>query len=352
MKYVAGTDKRHGDFMLPWVFNDGRPRFWLQSPSGKEASFRFTGLAVSTSYTLNVSWLLARQITTDSISATSDASGNATFNCSSIGLSRKGYVALSMNNLNISAGVTIRVTDQSSTGFCHEAAPDFWDEIGSIDSIRVNSMSLMCSDRTNELTTQGDIMSYQCSGGVAWDELYGLNTGTGNLDPYTAITGQTKLCYKGFYKKGKYLPAKSSGDARETQFIELGDSTNPWDLPPIQFQNQLNFVTIGYNSHVNTGALIGEWTIVHHVEGESESQWRDSRPPLMHPDVLKEARHLLSAQEYDFENVSHLSKIWNIIKGIGKAALPVASSMIPMLPPQFQIPAALGAQFAGNLFNQ
>jgi len=351
LKYVPGTDKRHGDFMLPWVFNDGRPRMWVQSPVGKEAKFVFSGLAASTAYTLNVSWLCAKQVTIDAITVTTSPGGIGTFDCAALGLARKGYVALTMGTI-LGPGVSLRITDQSPTGFCHEAAPDFWDEIGSLDAIRVNSMSLMVSDRTNELTTQGDVQSYQCSGGITWDELYGLQSAAGNVDPYSAITGQTKLCYKGPYKKGKYLPAKSSADLSETKMIQLGDSSNPWDLPPIVVSQQLNFVTVGYNSHVIAGTLIGEWTYVWHVEGESESQWRDSRSPSMHPNVLTEAKHLLSAQEYDFENVSHLAKIWNIIKGVGKAVLPVAQSMIPMLPPQFQVPAYLGSQVAGNLFNQ
>lgn len=350
-KWVAGTDKRHGDFMCPWQFNDGRQRGWLQSPVANPARVIITGLSASTAYTLTCNGLVGKQVTVDGITATSSPGGVATFLFSSLGVSRQGYYAFSLS-ASIPAGGTVTIEDNSPTGVCHLAAPGFWDTIGDIDSIRVNSMSLMLSDRTNMLNTQGDVVAYQSSGGVTWDELIGMQTAGANLDPYSAITSYTKLCYKGEYKKGRYLPAKSSADARETVFIELGDSSNPWDIPPIIVADQLNFLYIGFNSHLaGASSLIGEWTAVMHVEGESESQWRDSQAPRMHPDSLKEAKHLLSDKEYDFENPSHLSKIWGFIKDIGKAILPAAQMMIPALPPQFQAPAYLGSQFAGALFN-
>jgi hypothetical protein len=346
------ANSRHGAFFCPWQFNDGRNRFWFQNIASAPSTITITGLTASTAYTLVLNWVIGKQQTSETITVTSNGSGTAVFDLTALGAARKGYLSLSMQS-TLPAGATITYLDNSTTGVCHLAAPDFWTGLPSLDSIRTNSYSLMCSDRTNELVTQGDIVSYQVSGGITWDELIGMVLIGGSLDPYSSVTSQTKLCYKGAYKKGRYIPAKSSADPREAQLIQLGDTSDPWDLPPIIVAEQLNFLYIGYNSHVNptTGSLIGEWTMASHVEGETESQLFNSQSGTMHPDVLKEAKHFLSDKEYDFENISHLSKIWNVIKGVGKALLPAASAAIPFLPPQFQVPAALGAQFANGLFN-
>jgi hypothetical protein len=351
LQYVAGTDKRHGQYVAPWVFNDGIPRFWLQSPVGKEASIRITLLNASTAYTMNVNWLCGKQQVIDGITATSDASGTIIFNFSSIGTARQGYVYFSLTS-GSGAGCTVRITDQSTTAVTHNAAPGFWDTIADIDSIRVNSFSLMCSDRSADLTTQGDIVGYQSSGGVGWDEVLGLAPGhPGGLDPYTAITAQTKLCFKGAYKRGRYYPVKSSADPREADLLDIGDSTAPWDIPPINFQEQMNFLIIAYNTKQTSAAIIGEWTMAMHCEYETESQWRNAQKAIMHPDVLKEAKHAIAGVDFDFENPSHLAKVWNIVKRAAKHILPYANAATVALPPQFQVPARLGLSAAELLMD-
>lgn len=348
VKYVSGN-KRHGDYMSPWVFNDGAKRFWAQSPNGSALSITVSGLAASTSYTFRLSWLLGKQVQIDNVTATSSAGGVW---IGSIPAPRAGYLSI-MPSTGLPSSFTVAFTDNSATGVCHLAAPNFWDSIADIDSIRVNSLSLMCSDRTNAFKTQGDIVAYQASGGVNWDETLRLvPTTTGGNDPYTTITTNTKLCHKGEYKKGRYIPYKPTADPREVEFLDIGDSTAPWDLPPVTFSEQVNYLIIGYNSNLNgADKLIGEWTMNMHIEGESESQWRDSRPPTMHPDVLKEAKHAIAPLVFDFENPSHLAKIWAAIKGVGRIILPYASAATAALPPQYQAGAQAGLTLARMAFN-
>lgn len=350
-KWLAGY-KRHGDYACPWVFEDGLPRFWLQSvptlaaPVAGPAQIQLTGALPSSAYGMYVDMQLGKQRVAFSVNATTDASGTAVF---TFPANRQGYCSISFTAA-LGPNFTLTTFDQSSHAVCHLAAPNFWDNVADVDSIRVNSLALMYSDRTSEFTTQGDIVAYQVSGGIGWDELLALQPSTtGSNDPYSAIVSQTKLCYKGKYKNGRYLPIKSSGDARETSFIELGDATAPWDIPPISFNEQLNFIIIAYNANLTTGRLIGEWSMMMHVEGESESQWRDSQKPTMHPDVLKEARHLVSGLELDLENPKHIAFIWGILKKVTQTVLPYASAATAALPPQYQSGARIALGVANYL---
>lgn len=348
-RYSVGSP-RHGAFLMPWLFNDNQKRIWIQSPNGSAAQITMSGLAASTSYTLRLNWLLGKQQISESVAATSSAGGVWTGVCAA---PRAGYVSIYAASA-LPANYTIAFTDNSATGICHLAAPNFWETLNDIDALRINSLSLMCSDRTNALTTQGDICAYQASGGVNWDETLRLVPNTaGNNDPYTAIVSNTKLCHKGEYKKGRYLPYKPTADPREVEYLDIGDSTNPWDIPAVEFSQQTNYLIIGYNSNL-VGAstkLIGEWTMCMHVEGESESQWRDSRAPTMHPDVLKEAKHAIAPIVFDFENPSHLAKIWSAIRNVGRIILPYASAATAALPPQYQAGAQAGLTLARMAFN-
>lgn len=345
IRHVAGY-KRHGDYMCPWVFDDGLPRFWLQSPAGSQAQFQATGLTPSVSTTFNLDCQLGKQRVTIPVTATTDGSGTAVF---TLPASRAGYMSMSCTTV-IPAGATFILFDQSQYAVRHLAAPNFWANVADIDSIRVNSLALMYSDRTSEFTTQGDIVAYQASGGVGWDEVLKLDPSTtGSNDPYTAITANTRLCFRGKYKNGRYLPIKSSADPREATFIELGDSTAPWDLKPIIFGDQLNYLIFAFNANLSAGKLVGEWSMMMHVEGESESQWRDSQTPTMHPDILKEARHIVAGLTLDLENPKHLAFLWNVIKKVTQTVLPYASAATSALPPQYQAGARIGLGLANYL---
>lgn len=344
--------KRHGDYMVPWVFADGFRRFWFQS-AGISSQIVVSSLTPGQNYTLHLEWLCGKATQADDVMATANGSGVAIFD---VPMGRMGYVTLTPVVVNWVAGFSVKIFDNSTTAVCHLAAPGFWDAIADIDAIRVNSMSLMYSDRTNMLTTQGDIVAYQCSGGISWDELMRFTPLSSNVDPYSAITSFTKNCYKGEYKNGRYLPAKSSADPRESDLIDIGDASGPWDIEPIMFSEQLNYLVIAFNSRLQVGgtvSLIGEWTYCAHVEYETESQWRMSLCPTMHPDILKEAKHAIAAAEFDFENPKHLAKIWKIVKNVGRLLLPYASAATVAIPnPAVRTAARLGLDAASVLIGQ
>jgi len=350
MTYLSGFAK-HGPAFVPWRFADGFDRVFVQSEAavGQAAlsSFTVTGLTPSTSYTLNLYVTFAGQNSVVPITATSSSGGVGLFN---IPAGTMGYASLGFGTA-LGAGCTITYSDNSLNSICHLAVPDLFAVLNAIDSLRVNSASLMLTDTTNVLTSQGKCASYQASGADTWESQIGFNATTfgGGLDVYTSLVSKNKNAFSGpFLKKGRYMPLKSTADPRDANLVPLGDEANASDIPYIDATQQLPMVIIAYNTGITT-ALNGEWTAWYHVEGESESEWFDTRAPLMHPAVLVEARHLLSPLDYDFENRTHIAKIWDWIKGAAQKVIPVASQFLPLLPPQYQAPAAAGLGLANYL---
>lgn len=314
---TAGID-RHGDYYLPWIFADGLPRFWFGTETSNASTVLMTGLTASTGYTLKISVLLNGVVVQKTFTATSDAGGIATFTINSTmnGFCAFGVYVTATGVFARPSLTQLRDNSKGMTRFL--AAPQFWQNFVDIDSIRTNAASLMYSDRTASQFSQGDICSYQASGGDPFEKLLGCQgpLDYSALDPYGTVPS-FQNGFKGPYKKGKYIPLKLIDDPREHQLINISDSSQPWDLPPIVFANQTDYLFIGFNfglSQAGAPTPMGEWTAVEGDEGECDSQWRETKIPHLHPDVLKEVRFAFSQQKCDFENPSHLSRIWSWVK--------------------------------------
>lgn len=309
---------KHGENFVPWIFADGSSRMFLVSEVLNPAVIAVAALTPLTNYTLKVEFLLGNDYQTLTAAVASDAAGIASFTLPAQNI--MGYAAF---QLLLTAGLapqtvgSFTVSDRALFCVRHLAAPGFWQNITDVDAVRVNAASLMYSDRTASSWSQGDICSYQGSGGEPWERCLGNpvpNTFNG-VDPYGYVPSFNKG-YKGAYKKGKFIPLKLTDDPREQQYVNLMDAQAPWELPPIVYTDQLDFLFIGFNfgaSGATASIPMGEWTSVDGMEGESESQWRQVKNPKTHPDVLKEARYVFSQVECDFENVSHVKAIWDWI---------------------------------------
>lgn len=317
--YVSGHD-RHEEFYLPWIFADELPRLWFQNEAANPSSLTVTGLTAATSYTVTVSFLLAGIYLSVTVAAITDGFGVGTFT-----LAATDYAGFAVFRLALTATPTTYITapsmamNDNSRGMVRFlAAPQFWQEIAAVDAIRTNFASLMYSDRTAKNFSQGDICSYQASGGDSFEKMLGA-TGPAaftGLDPYGSVPSFNDG-FKGPYNKGKYIPLKFRGDPREEQMQNIADSTEAWEIEPIKFSDQMDYLYIGFNfgpSTVGAPVPMGEWTGVEGDEGETESQWKETKVPSTHPDVFKEAKWCFSQVKADFENPSHLSKIWSWVK--------------------------------------
>lgn len=318
MAYSSGFE-RHGDFYLPWVFADQRTRVWFQSESARPSTVTMSGLTAATSYTLTLHAVLNGVALSLILVAISDGAGIVVFTVTG---ELAGYCAFRLA-ATAAIGVylgssTMSLEDNSQGMVQHLAAPQFWQEITSVDSIRTNAASLMYSDRTASQFSQGDICSYQASGGDVWEKMLAPSGPAGFLscDPYGQVPSFNNG-YKGPYKKGKYIPLKFVDDPREQQMRNISDSSEPYEIAPIVQEESTDYLFIGFNfglSQAGAPTPMGEWTAVEGDEGETESQWKETRVPDMHPDVLKEAKYCFSQVKCDFENPSHLSKIWSWVK--------------------------------------
>ena len=353
-KYVVGSGfATHGDYLVPWVFEDGIPRVWFQSETANNSSVGMSGLAATTSYILTISGQLNGVETSVGITATSDGSGNVAFSTISqfVGYA-KFRVAASATPNNFLSPTSVTFTDNSTTKVAHLALPQFWTNFQDIDSVRINAASLMYSDRTADQYSQGDIVAYQASGGDTWEKFIGVGT-TGSssaqgLDTYTSVTAYQDM-YEGKYKKGRFIPLKPSDDPRELELLNISEAGNAYEIPPIDFARQRNFLYIGFNvGTLGSGvpSPIGKFTAWYGIEGESESQWRETRIPTVHPDVLKEAKWIFAQAKCDFENPSHLKAIWDWVKKNAPHILDVVDMVGPMLPPNISVPLRAGSTAA------
>jgi len=341
---------RHDYVMVPVFYKDAIRRLWFQNESANPSQLAFTGLAVTTLYTFEINWLCDGKIVIDIVSGTSDSGGALTITLGAN--NRTGYMALRpTGGTNTAAQVAISLIDKSKNCFAHKALPGLIVSASDSDNMRVNAASIMLSDRTNAFISQGNCLAYQAGGGEDWTSVLDLKVDTPqSLDPYKLAEVSQKP-FTGVYKKGRYLPLKPAANPQEDVMIELFDDGEMTSISPVDMSLQTDYLYVAYNvGELPDGAQPrAEWTLVWDIEGETESQWKDSEIPTTHPDVIKEARYIFSQQVCDFENPSHLSKIWDWVKRNAPKVLRLTDAIIPALPPQYQAPAMFASNTAKGL---
>jgi len=327
--YVSGW-ARHGTSFIPWIFKDGYTRIFVQSETGNQAALQAGGLTPVTSYTFNISWYFAGLYRQDAVTGTTDAGGNVSIN---LPAGRMGYIAIqTVSALN---GATFDIADQSANAMRHLMLTDLADNLADIETLRVNAVSAMWSDRTAEQFAQGECVSYQASGSEEWAEFIQATPTTdasAALDPYSKVATFNDM-HKGAFKKGRYLPLKPSEDPRERNYVQLGATEQ--SIAPIRYDQVTDYVYLGWNAGVlasGSGTTIGEVTVVHAVEGVSESQWRSTDVCRIPKRVFDDAVYVMAQVDADFENINHLSKLWNFFKRALPIAVNVADQIAPMLP--------------------
>jgi len=353
--YVGGQ-QTHGANYVAWVFSDGGTRFWFQNESASTSSVVITGLTASTGYTLTIDFFFAGVNTVITINATSDVTGSATFQLPASNL--VGYalfkVAVTATGAAVADVNSLTLNDNSTTKVRHLALPFFWTTINDIDCVRINSASLMNSDRTAENYSQGDNVAFQAAGADAWDKMLGASgPANQNLDPYSTCANFNDK-FEGPYKKGRYIPLKSTGDPRERQMLDMATDSDIWEITPINVTEQLDYLYVGFNVGVlgsGVPAPMSKWIAACHVEGEAESQWRETRIPNCHPDIVKEAEWAFSQVKCDFENPSHLSRIWAWVKANAPHILDAVGLASNVLPPQARIPIQTGTGVTRAIMN-
>lgn len=343
---TSGWD-RHDNIMVPVVYRDGRSRVWFQSESSNPSQISMTGLVASTAYTLTVNWVSNGVSQDDSYNFTTDVAGAFTVTLAAV--DRLGYVSLVLNQSR--SNITITMIDNSKEAFCHKPVPGLLQSAADVDNMRVNAASLMLSDRSSAFVSQGKCLSYQAGGGEDWTSLLSLPpTGNLSIDPYS-IAAKSQKPFTAAYKEGRYIPLKPVNNPQEEVMLEMFDDGDPESISPINMSLATDYLFVAYNigGAVDNAAPAGEYTMVWHVEGETESQWKNNEIPTTHPDSYKDAKYVFSQQVCDFCNVDHLKKIWGWVKQYAPKLLGLAEMATPFLPPQVRAPATVATQMGRYL---
>jgi hypothetical protein len=222
----------------------------------------------------------------------------------------------------------------------HRALPDLLDKAADMDALRITALSLMYSDRSASLYTQGSITTYQSDGSTDWSQHAGLD-----LDaPSNAINNyETVANYNdsadGDYAHGRYNFVKPNG-YHDFEMVDLGDLVDGTRvMPPVDWNNVKDYVVMLSDSG-NQTSLYGEWSFHWHVEGETESQWRNTCPPHIHPRVFDDAFFIAAQASQNYQNKNHLKEIWNFVRKSAGTLSSLAPILATALPPQFAAPVA------------
>jgi hypothetical protein len=257
-----------------------------------------------------------------------------------------------MSDADLTAvAVSVQFVTNCPHSFSHKMLPKLEDQLGDIDAIRVNSLSMLYSDRTAELNSQGSVVTFQVSGADDWAQHAGLGQTVGNSVNNYGTVAEYNTAKNGPYKKGRYNFCKLSG-IEDLRMIDIGEGTgsNRY-MPPIQYmddEDDRDYIIMLFDAS-NATSLNGQWTFCWHIESETESQWRDVESPVMHPDVFKDAQWVSAQADQDYENPSHLKKVWDFVKKGAGFLSTVGGAVAPFLPPQFKAPVMIGSAIGGAI---
>jgi len=347
--------QRHGPEQYMWIDPDGVVRFWIDvEVSGTSTSIaRFLGLAPTNSYVLSAT-VYRGGVVTEFIT-TQNASGSGEYFVT-LPVGYPGYWAFQFKTaIGIAqTTVTFDVITNCPWSARHLALSQFSSQIQDLDRIRINSASVLYSDRTSAFITQGNIVTFQGTS-EAWTNHVGFNTGAVGLgiNNYSVVSGYNNA-KKGPYKNGRYNFLKPTGE-QDFEMLDLGDASGQYKYPPpISFEDEGDYLVVMFDaSTIASGnAISGEWTFCYHVETETESQWRETKPPTINPVVMLDVFWVLAGASQDYENPKHLAQIWNWVRQNAGQLASVASSVIPLLPPQFQAPAAMAVGLGHQLLKR
>jgi len=346
--FTGGSWRAHGDRVAMLQDVEGVDRVWVDvEPAGSSTTiFTFTGLSPSSTINVTMERELRGIITETAVALSSNASGTATW---TVPVGRSGRYAVSFFTNQNTALIGWQIDTSCPHAFCHRMLPELENQAADIDGLRINSASIMYSDRTAELYAQGNIVTCQISGDEDWAQHVGLEQAVGNaVNNYSVVAGYN-IAKKGAYKNGRYNFLKLSG-IKDIEMLDIcsGDGANRY-FEPVPYMKMFDYLVVLYDAG-NATSLIGEWNLCWHTEIETESQWRDVRVPQLHPDVFKDVLFVVGQASQDYENPKHLKAVWNFVKKaagvlstVGMAAAPMTGKFAPAV--------ALGAAGLGALSN-
>jgi hypothetical protein len=316
------TFKPHGNVMFCGTPTgnpgEGQARF-LWFDKGIEVTGIFSGFsAVQTLTVLFDLW--NPESTVPDIQSTSQAGAVSTTFAWTLTVTNPGYYAIraavTTSATGALSGATLTYSAVNMGGtingiFAHRPLPGYFEKIGSVDGIRISSVSLMYTNTTPEIYLGGQIAGFQEPKGVFWHSLFtdGFQTVSGNNNAVTLNVS------KGMYG---FLRPTQTEDFDVQRYVavlgsELVDSFYP-------LRQNTAWLVMYANITQNVANQTGLWTYAFNAEFETEDTWFDLETAKMTQSQFESAANIIKEIPTFHENPLHLKDIWNSIKsGAGKA---------------------------------
>jgi len=242
------------------------------------------------------------------------------------------------------------VLNQSCDYFAISSLPEIGSVFTGLESLRINSMSMMFSCSSSELSASGDIVGAQLSPGVDWLSVIQ------NADIFSYLSEQPGARV-GSFSKGMYgfhKPSKEA-DFDLAQIAEFNEDTVVATTSPYMARSgplvicvkslapQIVDGTATYN-----GAL-GRVTVAANIEFVTHSSWYSLELPRLHPTQHINAMVRIRDAAQWHDNPMHVRDLLSYLRAGTKKALSVAPQFLTFLRaviPGLDLPLALGEALA------
>lgn len=329
---ASGWD-RHGSRACTYTGSDGIPRVYLDVECGTSTTtLLIGGLAPSANTTFNLSRLWKGNVTTTQVVIPVDGTGLGAI---AVPAQQPGYYAVQAVTDLSGRTLAAQYSTTCPYSFRHRPVPGLENIIPVAGSARVTAASQMISDRTAPIYAQGSVVEYQAAGDEDWADLAGLaGTVATDSNGYDELA-DINLARNGDYHKGRYNFLKYNGiqDAVMAE-IAVGSGNDRYPAP-VDLTADMDFLVMSYDA-TNATQLNGQWTFCWHLEFETKSQLYPVAPSDIHPSVMDDVTYAMGYVDQDYENESHLKKLWRAIQGgarmVGKIAPMIGAAYPPAMP--------------------
>jgi hypothetical protein len=342
--WLSGSDqfKPNGDVLYTGKApNDNRSFVWLDA--GTEIAWGGNGTPGS-HYQLHIDYFDGANIIEDFASADVVCAAGGTFGVGgTVGENTGGvdwsavpagyYSPWISSATDIATSTTLQfVIAEGQSTFGHQCLPDLEKNVKSVESVRMIGVSGMYSNTEAPLERQGKISAKQMPEGTQWQSFVSQTNSIASLAGSVQVEAQKGLY--GFLKPTKELDftkkaplfIDNAGNLRGSHYDIVSDSA---------------FLAFRV-SITNVDGRDGFWTFGSSLEFTTLDTWRPLDvariPRAVYSGALEKIRYL---QQFH-ENPSHLSAIWNGIKGVlggvvkgittyGPTVMKVAEAAAPFL---------------------
>ncbi len=222
-------------------------------------------------------------------------------------------------NFDFSSLVTINacVVDGADAVWEHHSLPGFVNNVGSVQSSRVASASLLLTNQAAQIYKQGRIAALQVPAGTDWTDIK-------TYDIISRSNGSKTLPAE----RGAYIFMKPTKATDFDYQIVTNTQNGLLYETGVPIVPQSSFLVVSFNiantaasADTSTPAQNLYWTFAFGVEYMTTDVWREVRDADADPKVYELVLEHLSKMPAIYENPLHVSEILKRLKGVFQTAL-------------------------------